>query len=90
MFKDEYDRLLSQGANSKENKNNDNKKDADNDDGDTKPPPVLIGGDQYTASEAESAYKYLADHHKKHGWSGWWVRNGQKRWRTCVHCRLAR
>lgn len=77
MPQDVYNSLLSKGgATSKENKNNDNKEEGEDEEDDTKPPPVLISGDQYSAIEAESAHKYLSDHHKKNGWSGWWVQNG--------------
>ena len=37
-----------------------------------------VTGGSYTTGEAEEAYKYLSNYHKKAGWdrNGWWARKG--------------
>jgi len=47
--------------------------------GDSKGEPKKSGtGGSYTTGEAEEAYKYLSNYHKKEGWdrNGWWARKG--------------
>jgi len=41
-------------------------------------PKKSITGGSYTTGEAEEAYKYLSNYHKKEGWdrNGWWARKG--------------